>query len=221
MRAPATVHGDVPAALLVEGDRIVRTLEAMFRAHATGRSMDAIVLDGLMALIACDFVTYVEDQDDGSRQISSRTRLRNGWSRLRRSTGDEPSRDLGVYRIGEVVTAPDGTGVSYRCARARVPFDALDDQLLDLLRPCVTHILSDHRRAASDLPLTSREVEVLARVARGFTNAEVAAQLFVAPGTVKKHLDHIYRKLGVKGRTGAAARFSGRLAEREGSFTEP
>jgi DNA-binding NarL/FixJ family response regulator len=41
-------------------------------------------------------------------------------------------------------------------------------------------------------------------VADGLTNAEVAAALYIAPGTVRKHLDNIYAQLGVKSRTAAA-----------------
>jgi DNA-binding CsgD family transcriptional regulator len=51
--------------------------------------------------------------------------------------------------------------------------------------------------------LTMRELEVLAWVAGGKTNVETADLLSIAPGTVKKHLDHIYEKLGVGTRTEA------------------
>lgn len=53
------------------------------------------------------------------------------------------------------------------------------------------------------LGLTRREIEVLACVAGGRTNAEIGALLGIAPGTVKKHLDRIYEKLGVGTRTEA------------------
>lgn len=52
--------------------------------------------------------------------------------------------------------------------------------------------------------LTPRELEIVELVAEGKTNAQVAAQLWVAPSTVKKHLEHVYEKLGVRGRTAAA-----------------
>lgn len=51
--------------------------------------------------------------------------------------------------------------------------------------------------------LTARELEVLAWVADGKTNAETAERLSIAPGTVKKHLDHIYAKLDARTRTEA------------------
>jgi len=47
----------------------------------------------------------------------------------------------------------------------------------------------------------------MALVARGQTNKEIARTLWISPGTVRTHLEHIYEKLGVRTRTAAAARF--------------
>jgi DNA-binding CsgD family transcriptional regulator len=66
--------------------------------------------------------------------------------------------------------------------------------------------------------LTPREREVLAWVARGKRNAEVAELLCLSPGTVRKHLENVYAKLGVNTRTAAVARLLGLLdAEAEAS----
>ena len=66
--------------------------------------------------------------------------------------------------------------------------------------------------APVELPeLSSRELEVLALVADGLSNEEVAARLFVSVRTVERHLSNIYVKLRVSGkaaRAAAAARFS-------------
>jgi HD-GYP domain-containing protein (c-di-GMP phosphodiesterase class II) len=51
--------------------------------------------------------------------------------------------------------------------------------------------------------LTAREVEVLALVARGHTNREVAQRLVMSPKTVSNHVEHIYRKIDVTSRAGA------------------
>jgi DNA-binding NarL/FixJ family response regulator len=51
--------------------------------------------------------------------------------------------------------------------------------------------------------LSAREREVLEGVRRGMTDAEIAAALVVSPRTVNKHLERIYRKLGVHNRTSA------------------
>jgi DNA-binding CsgD family transcriptional regulator len=54
------------------------------------------------------------------------------------------------------------------------------------------------------LPLTRREREVMALVAAGKTNAEIARIIDISARTVQKHLEHIFQKLGVETRTAAA-----------------
>jgi DNA-binding CsgD family transcriptional regulator len=56
------------------------------------------------------------------------------------------------------------------------------------------------------LPVTERERQILALVAGGKTNAEIAVVLSISPRTVQKHLEHIFQKLGVETRTAAAVR---------------
>ena len=46
---------------------------------------------------------------------------------------------------------------------------------------------------------------MLSLLTTGVTNAAIAERLHVSPGTVKKHLDNVYRKLGVQGRVQAVA----------------
>ena len=55
-------------------------------------------------------------------------------------------------------------------------------------------------------PLSERECEVLQLVAEGLSNRDIGRRLVITPGTVKKHLEHIYIKLGVHSRTAAIAR---------------
>jgi LuxR family transcriptional regulator, maltose regulon positive regulatory protein len=55
-------------------------------------------------------------------------------------------------------------------------------------------------------PLSERELEVLDLIASGLSNAEIAEQLFIAVGTVKRHINHIYGKLGAGSRTQAIAK---------------
>ncbi len=55
-------------------------------------------------------------------------------------------------------------------------------------------------------PLTPREQEILALLAAGLTNPEIADRLVISPQTVKKHTSSIYGKLGVSNRTEAAAK---------------
>ncbi|MEU8849574.1 response regulator transcription factor [Streptomyces sp. NPDC048564] len=60
-------------------------------------------------------------------------------------------------------------------------------------------------KAAGNEPLSAREREVLALVAKGTSNREIARELFISEATVKTHLTHLYAKLGVKDRAAAVA----------------
>ena len=57
--------------------------------------------------------------------------------------------------------------------------------------------------------LTGREQEILTHLARSLSNKEIAAALFISPGTVKRHTNSIYGKLAVHGRIEAVAKAQG------------
>ncbi len=61
--------------------------------------------------------------------------------------------------------------------------------------------------------LTPRETDVLAWVAKGKTNRDIAEILGMSPRTVNKHLEHVFVKLGVETRSAAAALVAGRRLE--------
>jgi DNA-binding NarL/FixJ family response regulator len=61
-----------------------------------------------------------------------------------------------------------------------------------------------------ELGLSERELEVLALVAAGRTNGQIAAELFISPKTASVHVTHILDKLGVANRV-EAAMVAGRL----------
>jgi DNA-binding NarL/FixJ family response regulator len=74
-----------------------------------------------------------------------------------------------------------------------------------VLAPSVATRLIGQVRAPAEEPLSARELDVLRLVARGATNREAAAKLFISEATVKTHLLHIYAKLGVNDRAAAVA----------------
>jgi DNA-binding NarL/FixJ family response regulator len=74
-----------------------------------------------------------------------------------------------------------------------------------VLSPAVaTRLLGQVRKPATEA-LSTRELDVLALVAKGSTNRAVAAALFISEATVKTHLLHVYAKLGVSDRAAAVA----------------
>jgi DNA-binding NarL/FixJ family response regulator len=81
-----------------------------------------------------------------------------------------------------------------------------------LLAPSVTRrVIAEFVRGSASVPaegarlddLTAREREVLLLLARGLSNAEIASELFLTPGTVKTHVAHILRKLDARDRVQA------------------
>ncbi|MBO3747686.1 helix-turn-helix domain-containing protein [Streptosporangiaceae bacterium NEAU-GS5] len=82
-------------------------------------------------------------------------------------------------------------------------FDDRDHLVLRLLRPHLDAAVS--RLTAPPTPrLTARQQEILALVGDGLTNRVIARRLGVSEHTVRKHLEHIFGRLGVSSRTAAA-----------------
>ena len=82
----------------------------------------------------------------------------------------------------------------YRAIRAAAKGESV-------LAPAVATRLLGQMRAPAQEALSAREIEVLACVARGASNVEIAHQLHISKATVKTHLIHIFSKLGVSDRT--------------------
>ncbi|MGW2088656.1 response regulator [Streptomyces sp. NPDC001880] len=76
-----------------------------------------------------------------------------------------------------------------------------------VLSPAVASRLISRVRtpAAGSESLSAREREVLELVAKGTSNREIAAELFISEATVKTHLTHVFAKLGAKDRAAAVA----------------
>jgi len=108
-----------------------------------------------------------------------------------------------VLRIG----FPLGQGrvVQMYLDRRQRYFEPRDVALLSMLEPALGKLLRPGVCVERLRSLSDAERRVLGLVAEGGSNQDVAVQLSVSEATVRKHLEHAYRKLGVANRTAAAA----------------
>jgi DNA-binding CsgD family transcriptional regulator len=85
-------------------------------------------------------------------------------------------------------------------------FSERDRLVAELLRPHLYEIYLHAQRKERDVPrLSQREQEVLCLAAQGMSNAGIARELFISVGTVRKHMEHIFDRTGVRSRAAAAA----------------
>ncbi|MEM1224398.1 MAG: response regulator transcription factor [Planctomycetota bacterium] len=83
-------------------------------------------------------------------------------------------------------------------------FDGQQSWTREELRRVTGALATPRMNQDIDVPLTQRESEVLRQMALGLTNKEIAKMLGISYETVKEHVQHILRKLGVSDRTQAA-----------------
>ena len=187
---------------------------------------DRRVLEQLSVLIPCEGIgVAVADADGYLLDFVDLPRTLPGDDDLRACDGPLPvgfqwaSRD--PARLQKFLThgTVDALLIGYRNGpdlvvqlamdRRGRPFTNRDVALLHLLEPVLERLFRE--RPTPHLPhLTVQERRVLQLVAVGQSNAEIAARLSIAPCTVRKHLEHIFPKLGVTSRLAAAAAFEGR-----------
>lgn len=110
-----------------------------------------------------------------------------------------------------VPLTPEGT-VDHRIELWRADgrdFTDREQLLLTLLRPHLAEFERAARARTTEASLTQRQMEVFRLVAEGWTNRHVARQLNIAEGTVRRHVEDIFVRLGVSSRTAAAAHLAG------------
>lgn len=185
-----------------------------------------VVRAGLAGMIGrADGIEVVGEAGDGEQAVSRVTELspdvvlmdlrmpgRDGVWATRALTAEHP--DVAVLVLttydtdGDIVRAVEAGATGYLLK------DTPNEELVAGIRAAARHetvlappvaarLLSRVRHPSPTAAPSPRELEVLAGVARGLSNAEIAAELFIGEATVKTHLQRVFAKLGVDDRTRA------------------
>ncbi|MFJ9089244.1 response regulator [Streptomyces sp. NPDC102384] len=189
----------------------------------------AVVRAGLRALLSStDGMEVVGEADSGERALAMAEALRpdvvlmdlqlgtgmdgvEATRRLTASGAEEAPRVLVLTMfdtdadIARAVAA-GATGYLLKAERPDRLFVAIRDAAAG--RTTLSGAVADRvvsRLRAPGPALTERERDVLARLAQGLGNREIARALFLSEATVKTHLGRVYAKLGVRTRAGAVA----------------
>jgi DNA-binding NarL/FixJ family response regulator len=205
------VAADVIRVLLADDQRVVREGLGTLLGLLDGIELVGTAADGEEAL------ALAERHDPDVVLIDLRMPRLDGIEAIRRLTerGERPrtialttyaddASVLGALRAGARGYLTKDAGAEQ--IRAAVEAVARGEAALD---PAVQHhvlaALTEPEAGAPELPdgLTPREAEVLALIAEGLTNAEIADRLVVSAATVKTHVNHIFAKAGVRDRAQA------------------
>jgi DNA-binding CsgD family transcriptional regulator len=180
------------------------------------------VLERLATLVRCDTIGAAASDRDG--YIVDHVELPHGRG---------PTPGAVVFRIGMVhcnkvsgyagLIHADGLSdflamgfrngrdgvVQVRWERWTGQFSDRDVAVLTMIEPAVGRLVRDGAGPALPASLTVQERRTLMLVAAGCSNSQIARRMGVATSTVRKHLEHAYRKLGVTNRLAAAVAFRG------------
>jgi DNA-binding NarL/FixJ family response regulator len=184
-----------------------------------------LVRSGLIALLATtpDLVV-VGEAADGDHAVECARRERpdvvlmdvsmpgcDGVAATKRLVADEPG-----VRVVALTSFSDRARVAGMLSAGAVGYllkDSEPDQLLGAVRAAAAgQVPLDPRVAAAVLPsrdgpargLSNRERDVLRLAAKGLANKQIARELGIAERTVKVHLGHVFKHIGVGDRTSAA-----------------
>jgi DNA-binding NarL/FixJ family response regulator len=229
---PGETEREPVRVVLADDQRLVRESLGTLLNLLDGIELVASASDGEEALALCDEhqpeVVLMDLRMPRLDGIEATRRLRERHPDVRviaLTTYADDESVLGALRAGaRGYLTKDASAQDIRAAIITV---AAGDAALD---PAVQHhvvaaltsegaIRGDPSAAAvPELPddLTPREAEVLALIAEGLTNAEIAERLVVSPTTIKSHINHLFTKAGLRDRAQAV-----NYAYRTGIATPP
>jgi len=191
----ARLLGPYVEIVLACGDDAVAARAAADELTGLADELDKPFLHALSAQVT-GAVLLAEEDPNGA--LLSLRRSWRGWRELEAPYEAARTRVL-IARACRALGDDDGAEMELDAARAA--FVVLG------ATPDVAAVASLSRLAGVALPggLTAREVEVLALVAKGLTNRDVAQQLVISEKTVASHVSHIFTKLGLTSRAAATA----------------
>jgi DNA-binding NarL/FixJ family response regulator len=216
------VTGTLIRVLLVDDQELIRTglrgiLRAAFGFDVVGECADGSGVIAAVDALAPDVVLMdVRMPVVGGVRATTELRGRSGSPPvLALTTFDDDEALAGMLRAGasgfvlKGVPAEDLQHAVRAVAAGGAWLDpAVTARVLAIYRSAAPRATPDPQatRAGRDADLgtlTGRELDVLARIGRGRTNGEIAAELFVSEGTVKTHINHLFTKLGLRDRAAA------------------
>ncbi|MEU9197574.1 response regulator transcription factor [Streptomyces hundungensis] len=186
----------------------------------------AVVRAGLLALIGSEpDIEVVGEAGSGEEAVASAARLRPDVVLMDLQLGPgidgvEATRRIAASGVRVLVLttydtdaditraiAAGATGYLLKAERPEELFAAIRAAAVGrtTLSPPVASRVMNQLRGAGRPALTPRELDILAQLANGLGNREIARALFISEATVKTHLGRIYEKLGVDTRAGAVA----------------
>ena len=166
-------------------DRLSQLEEAMSRINRRNVCVDVLALEALA-------YRQLGDEPTALAKLLAALDMAEpgGWVRNFVDLG-APMRDL-LERLHQVQPGHTYAQLALEACRAETRFDSSPDSNGNKISRLPEH--------APDLSLSQREIEILPLVAEGLSNKEIAARLYIAPVTVKTHMQNIYKKLNVNNR---------------------
>lgn len=185
------------------------------------------VLERVQTLVGCDaIIVHVRHEVPEPQQRWASQRPPPEWSE-----GNKATTTLGTWSTALewsehwsvsdsvqeeaqlLLSCSTGPGASICILAPRehgTPYGSREITLLELLlphlRPLVTAVYGPPE-AAPPPTLTRRQVDILELVRLGMANREISRRLGLSEGTVRKHLEHVYARLGVLNRTEAVSAY--------------
>jgi DNA-binding NarL/FixJ family response regulator len=213
--------GEVIRVLLADDQRVVREGLGTLLGLLEGIELVGTAADGEEAVaLAAQHDPDVVLMDlrmprvDGIEAIRRLTALGERPAAIALTTYADDASVLGALRAGARGYLTKDAGAEE--IRAAVEKVARGDVILDAAAQRHVVAALSEPAPSSELPdgLTPREAEVLALIAEGLTNGEIADRLVVSAATVKSHVNHIFAKIGARDRAQAVVyAFANNLAQ--------